>query len=336
VVVVSLRALLLNASAAGVLAGAVGTGACKPEVDLHTFRVDRARILAVRTEPAEAPPKQAIRLSALYVDPSGTLSAGPIDWAFCNERKPLAELSPVNPACMTREGEEIVPIGQGTTVDGAIPELACRNFGSDVPPPEADGGTGGRPVDPDQTGGFYQPIRIALATPSGDELTLDRTRIVCGIANVSKDLLAEYKSRYHANTNPDIESVGVVEGGSATPLPLEGDGNPPRVVAPGARITLRASWPVCTAAPCTGAETYVAFEVAAQALVDRPETLRVSWFSTDGSFDNDRTGREPGDSTPFVDNVWVAPDHPGTVHLWAVLRDDRGGVGWKGFAIDVR
>ena len=38
----------------------------------------------------------------------------------------------------------------------------------------------------------------------------------------------------------------------------------------------------------------------------------------------------------FSDNAWTAPSQPGTVHLWIVLRDERGGAGWKSFVVDVR
>ena len=60
------------------------------------------------------------------------------------------------------------------------------------------------------------------------------------------------------------------------------------------------------------------------------------WFATAGTFDEDHTGREEGDVAPSTDNAWTAPSSAGQVHLWAVIRDDRGGVGWRSFTIDVR
>jgi hypothetical protein len=63
--------------------------------------------------------------------------------------------------------------------------------------------------------------------------------------------------------------------------------------------------------------------------------MEVAWFATGGSFDDDRTGTAPTDPTPFTTNTWHAPASPGLVHLWVVLRDDRGGAGWTEYALDV-
>ena len=64
--------------------------------------------------------------------------------------------------------------------------------------------------------------------------------------------------------------------------------------------------------------------------------MTVAWFATGGSFDNDRTGRDTSDLTASSDNGWHAPAAAGPVHLWVVLRDDRGGVGWAEYAFDVK
>ena len=61
--------------------------------------------------------------------------------------------------------------------------------------------------------------------------------------------------------------------------------------------------------------------------------MHVSWFATGGSFDLDRTGRDGSDVTTTSDNGWTAPSSGTAVHLWIVLRDDRGGVGWAGYAL---
>lgn len=83
---------------------------------------------------------------------------------------------------------------------------------------------------------------------------------------------------------------------------------------------------------CTGAERYVNFDSAGQSLVDAREGIDVSWFATRGSFDLDRTGAADTDTTTNSENGWTPPSQPGqTVHLWVVLRDDRGGTGWAGY-----
>ena len=78
-----------------------------------------------------------------------------------------------------------------------------------------------------------------------------------------------------------------------------------------------------------GAEVVVALEAgpgSAETLGDgREEELIVSWFSTGGSFEDDRSfGPQP----ERFETTWTAPDEPATVTMWAVLRDGRGGVAW--------
>ena len=67
----------------------------------------------------------------------------------------------------------------------------------------------------------------------------------------------------------------------------------------------------------------------------RREAIRVSWFATAGKFDVDRTDRSADDTTATSSNTWTPPAHAGDVHLWIVLRDDRGGSGWQSYRISV-
>ena len=88
---------------------------------------------------------------------------------------------------------------------------------------------------------------------------------------------------------------------------------------------------------CTGAERFVAFDIVSQSLVVQRESIAVAWYTTTGaSVDDDRTGRNSTDLTTTSDNGWQAPATPGVAHLWVVLRDNRGGVGWAEYAFDVK
>jgi len=88
---------------------------------------------------------------------------------------------------------------------------------------------------------------------------------------------------------------------------------------------------------CTGSEPYVSLDPAARAIVDRREAIRVSWFATDGEFEHDRTGRtEEEADDASSENAWTAPAAIGDVHVWVVVRDDRGGVGFREATIDVQ
>jgi hypothetical protein len=305
--------------------------ACKPDLNQRTDEVTTPRVLAVRSDPAEAKPGDAVTLSALYVDARGVITDGPFDWAFCNERKPLAELGPVSPLCVKRAGDWFTELGGAPAVSAAMPGAACRFFGPEVPPPLANE-PAGRPVDPDPTGGFYQPARFV----AGDQIALLRLRIACDPSGISADAIAALKERYHVNVNPAVDAVIDATRG---PLPFssEDDGTTTTTVPPGTRLDLRATWADCdpTAKECTGSEGYPAYDVTTQTVLDRREEMRVSWFTTGGAFDEDTTGRPADDPTPFATNGWTAPSSPGTYRVWVVVRDDRGGSSWRALVVVV-
>ncbi len=104
-----------------------------------------------------------------------------------------------------------------------------------------------------------------------------------------------------------------------------------------ARITLRVSWPVCTSqTSCGGAETYLWFDPEKRTLETRREGIRISWFVTAGVLDADRTGRAEDEADRnSSENGWTAPAKATVVHVWAVARDDRGGIGWRAGKIRV-
>jgi len=274
--------------------------ACTPSLDDRVSLVAEPRILAVRAEPAEAAPGAVMSLTALVVDGSGAPVAAALRFGLCADRNPLAELAPFSAAC--RSGASAIEVGASFT----LPSDVCRRFGPEV-------GTEGRPVDPDVTGGYYQPVRVLASVAGVDVVAVDRARIACGAAQVSTETLAAYRARYRANVNPDVQ----VEA--------------PRRARPGERITVAARFSICSA-PCRGREPYVAVDPRTGALVERTEVMTVSWFAAAGVFDVDRAS--PGGDV--AENAWTAPTSAGVVPLYAVLRDDRGGSGWAQIAIDVR
>jgi hypothetical protein len=95
-------------------------------------------------------------------------------------------------------------------------------------------------------------------------------------------------------------------------------------------VTLRVAWPP------EDAEPYVALDPREQVVAERRESMRVSWFATAGTFEHDRTGRAADELVSFTGNGWTAPDEPGAVGAWVVLRDARGGVAFAAMALTVR
>jgi hypothetical protein len=321
VVVVIRRALATLPFALAVLA-------CRPGLDERTSIVTSARILAVRAEPAEAAPRASVTLTALWATPAGDGAAPPIDWAFCEARKPLSELGPVASQCLARGGDAFVALGSGAAVTGAVPDKACKNFGPEVPDATKDA-PAGRPVDPDETGGYYQPITLAAPAPSGEAFTVGNVRLTCGVVGASPEQLAQIAAQSHVNQNPALDTV---TGGGASL-----DEAAPFVVAAGTNVHFRATWAACApgAPSCTGAEHFAVYDVGARAVVPRREAVRVAWYASGGAFDIETNGREESDETAFVENDWTAPSAPGKGALWLVVRDARGGVGWRQYAVDV-
>ncbi len=334
----------------------VAVCACKPNLDQTVSIVAEPLVLSVRSDPPEALPNDKVTYTVLYVDGSGPVAKPGIEWSFCDARKPLAELGAANTECLAPTGTWFESLGTGSQVSGAVPSDACKNFGPDVPAPVM-GQPPGRPVDPDPTGGYYQPVR--LVAPGG-AITLAETRLSCGLADAPSAVTVDFGHRYHVNANPGVESLSVVTDGSAE-APLTSSDGGSNLVQAGARIALRVAWASCpttdachdgvcgpdetsTSCPadcatphaCTGAERFVAFDIETQALADQRESIAVAWFATAGSFDSDRTGRSAADPAVTSDNGWTAPATPGPVRLWVVLRDDRGGTGWAEYALEVR
>jgi hypothetical protein len=321
-------------TAVGVAAIAAAVSvSCRPDLEARVSLLESPRVLAVSAEPPEAPPGSRVTFRALIADRGGEIAQAPIRWSFCTDPKPLAELGPVSPRCVTSSADPAVlaSIDVGTAVTGTMPVDACRRFGPDVPP-SVPGEPAGRPVDPDVTGGFFQPVRLVVPVPTTDLIAVERTRVTCGLGASTQDQLVEFRRRYRANVNPAIASLERVRGTSRDVLRAD-VGGPPNVVAANERLVLRASWVPCTAPECAGREPYVVFDRGT--LVDTVETMRVSWFANGGVFDDDRTGsREEQPDTS--DNTWTSPAEPGLTYLFVVLRDDRGGVGWTRFQIEVR
>jgi hypothetical protein len=332
---------------------------CVPTFDDNLPLIDEPTVLAIQAEPAEAAPGKQVQLSALVGTPNPNASAPELRWGLCIARKPLTELGPVNPVCIRAPGQapgEIVDLGSGPTVATALPLDACRLFGPSLPEP-MNGEPAGRPVDPDPTGGYYQPVSVTL-TASG-VTSMGSVRIFCPPSGLDQQQAAEFNESYRNNQSPSIDLLSArSESGESLPIPGEPDKLP---VAANQVLNLEASWHACphssvcgdgvcgaredksncaedcsTPTGCTGAEDYAWFNPDSRTVQPRHESIRVSWFSTGGHFENAVTGREESefDETTTVDR-WTAPASAGDVRVWAVIRDSRGGQSTRSFVLSV-
>jgi hypothetical protein len=279
--------------------------ACKPDAGTPLTLVDAPRILALRAQPAEVAPGAAVTLDALVASPDGEVAPPSLDWSLCHSPRPLESNDVVSAACLSIAHVDYLAYAV-PSVATTMPADACQLFGPDLPPSIA-GQPDPRPVAADASGGWYQPYRADL----GNALVVGLARVRCNLAGASVDVAQQFRMQYTFNLNP-------------TPNPITLDGAPldGAVLEPGASQTLTVDW------PAEAAEGYPLFDVATQTLIPRRESLRVSWFATAGSFADERTGRASDDPALDTSNTFTAPTTPGTIYVWAVLRDDRGGIGW--------
>jgi hypothetical protein len=327
---------------------------CVPEFADDVSQVEEFRVLAIRSEPAEVAPGGHVDLSVLWATPEGeTVEDSEVTWALCSQRKELTEPGPVSPACLSdfgEEGSEIVSVlGTGPTAEATISSGVCRSFGP-LSPPAEDGGGAGRPVDPDVTGGFYQPVLVGQ-----EAATLGGVRLGCGTPWLPQDQLVVFNQGYRPNEHPAFASLTRESDDDSQEL---GDGDT-LAVEVGEEVRLLVSWVGCPSQAecgdglctmgensticaedcrtdpvgCTGAEFYLLADVETRTAVPRRELVSVAWFTTSGTFESSVTDDPEGEDS--TENVWTAPEEAGSTALWIVLRDDRGGVSWRQLRVEV-
>ena len=333
---------------------------CVPTFDDNLPLIEQPTLLAVQSEPAEAAPGKEVQLRALVGTPELNAAPPKLSWGLCIARKPLTELGPVNPVCIQAPSgapDDILDLGSGATVTAKLPTDACRLFGPSLPEP-MNGEPAGRPVDPDPTGGYYQPISVTLVDSA--VTSLGAVRIFCPPSGLDREQAAEFNAKYRQNQSPSIASLSArADSGEILPIPDEPEA---LVVAPKQVLQLEASWQACprsavcgdgvcgagedksncaddctTPTGCTGAEDYAWFNPELRSVELRHESIRVSWFSTAGRFENAVTGREEDEfEQTTTGDMWTAPEATRTVRAWAVIRDARGGQSFRSFLLTVR
>jgi hypothetical protein len=284
-----------------------GVTACREPLTERSSEIASTRILAIETEPPEVLPGEQATYRLLAVDSFGELSDFEPKWSYCRTPKPLADNRVVSETC-ARE-RELAFSTDGFQVEGSVPEDACERFGPSVQ-------AGQRPRDPDASGGYYQPVRVEV----DGVVAIALHRIRCPLANAPIQVATEFRERYQLNRNPDISSLSAFDGD----LPIVLDEIPN-----GRELRLRVGW----SAPSV--ENYAYYDAVQNEIVTRRETLQLSWYATAGELRYDRTASRDA-AEPFADNLWRAPRKPGIVHLWVVLRDDRGGLSFASYQLTVR
>lgn len=335
--------------------------ACAPSLPAETWRITRPRVIAVRAIPSEISPGKDATFQALIVGPNGPVVGATPAWAACGARPSLAEPEPVAVTCLTDESDRLTPLDFGEQVTWTVAKDACSVFGPN-PPTAKEGQPAGRPVDPDITGGWYLPIRVDGLTPS-DDATVYRARLRCPLSGAGPEEAAHFVQGYRVNTPPDLAQLRVRrQSGQVETVDL----TQPLKLAPGETVTWLAGFTDCGTAPtcgdgrcdveerstpevedpellacpadcakplgCSGAERYLRFDISSSSLVVEREAVDITWYASAGELTVDR-GRQV-DVSPLAEFAapWTAPV-AGEAWLWVVLRDARGGVGWRGWRV---
>jgi hypothetical protein len=323
-----MRALLTVAATLALLA----TGACSNDLPAASF-IDKLRVLAVRAEPPEIAPGGTTALDLLAVEPRVQQLDGaaprPLTavWLACALPTGASTIAPCGvgsggamvtpPTCQDQPSAPLCLIGTDLTARytadaGVLGDAPSTELLLTVAVADTDAGAaaclldiannGGLPTDPDHCVVSLKRLTVSAAP---------------------------------ANQNPTLaDFYATTPSGYAEPLD---DGNGVWQYAPGED---KAEWNIAAHRDDAAAEkkpdgTY--------------EALTVSWFTTAGHLDGGRSLYLPeGCNTPSAcadqlpetgaDTTWFAPtadqasgkvDAGGGVGFWAVIRDDRGGVGWR-------
>lgn len=270
---------------------------CVPDAGERASLVDSPRVLAIVADPPEAKPGDTVRFRVLVASPEGTLAEPQAYWALCLTPKPPAEENAVAEACWARDYQPVG--GPAAELDITIPEDACALFGPALTSADV------RPRDADRTGGYYQPVRVAI--PELAAFGFERIR--CALPNAAADVSLAYAERYRNNENPTITELHASIAGE--PATLE-------AIPAGASVELRVSF------ADTAKERFVVYDPNGQSLEEQVEELRASWFVTSGELSTDVSDEDEGGPSSSV--TWTAPAAEGFATIWVVLRDSRGGA----------
>lgn len=264
---------------------------CANDFDPASF-VDKLRLLAVVANPPEVAPGEAVTLTATAVNPGG--STPTVTWDACLLPPPPATGESVNQACVTlMGGDQLVHLGDGATIATTMPAVTPSMVGL-----------------PDQTNGFYLPVRVRLDADGKSLVAFYSLRIYLGaLSPNARNQNPTFTGMFTA-TSADAGASDVTAVPDAPPL-LE--------VTAQQEVDLRA-----LVTP-ESAETFVVYDGDPRTTPPRTvtEAVAITWYTTAGHFTNEGTGIAKPDTTLVLDKH--LPASGSTIDLWAVARDDRGG-----------
>lgn len=268
---------------------ALGCG-CQADFDPAAYLKDQdLRVLAVKAEPPEIAAGETTLLTPLIVNGPATL-----DWAYCTLPAVPGAGNMINEACITADtGPNLVQLGQGGTMTVTMPQV--NPFAGEL-------------GLPDQTTGFYLPVRMIARVGSQKIITFYRLR---------------YAITPNRNTNPVLTGLYVVSGDVDGGMP---DVTPIDSAVP-LEVTLLERLRVRGQVTPESAETYLKLIGDPREMNFAPdqELARYRWYAPAGTFSQDTTGDARPDTE--VDFAHRPPTRFGLpFSLYVVVHDGRGGI----------
>ncbi len=294
--------------------------ACSSPQFTQEWLVDRTRVLAVRAEPPEAAPGAMITLSALVVDPNGEPEVAwvactvPID---CPDYAAVQALAGTDTSTLTAEElaawqADAAAAGFLAFGAGLSPTLLVSGGG----PPDGPPDTGPPDTGPPDTDVPDSGSADTGARPTTSELTIVLDVVPAG------NSLADVTLGDAAATEIATKSVTVSdsEAPNANPVvaALRFDGESGATVSRGAVIPLEAT--------LTDGSTESYVDADGETQTEKPT---FGYYVSGGSL------MQSSASADNPEVSWTAPETTGTVNVWVVVRDGRGGMDWKAATVTV-
>jgi len=264
--------------------------------------VDKLRVLAVRAEPPDVAPGGTTLLSALVVDPDEGSRPLTRLWLVCDPDPANPTLSACSQFATARDPSQFLAgnVPGVHVVAGERPTYSAPD----------DALAALRPGSLEYNRGVEATVLLVLL--QGDlSAARDPSRMLFAI----KRIRILDPAVQAPNRNPVLEAV-TMDG-----LPLAAVDETQAVS--GATVSLAVS------ASADSAEPFVRF-LPDGTRADETESLVVSWYASAGFYPDlyDRSSRAPGEKAVAL-HLPAAADVPaGSVAVWAVMRDARGGVDW--------
>ncbi len=311
----------------------IGLVACDDKLPVQSF-VEKLRVLGVRAEPPEVAPGQTTTLDALVVQPPKLRVELPravsFLWVSCSVPPGVTQLAPCGvselteapPACADDPGAAICLLGDQPSVQYTA---IASTIGSD--------GTGQRLITMVASETEGGALGCLLDTAANNGIPTDPDHCVISL----KRLVVSTASAAAKNRNPTLASL-TMHLDDAAMLRVESDlldGTARYTVAPDKD---KPTWRLVATR---------ATEASEQKPDARYEELSVAWYISAGKLAGARSIFEEtecqGDAcnlTPpplAVNAEWTAPTAAqriesvpadGLTEFWAIVRDDRGGIGW--------